>query len=74
MLTICYNTGMEHSLISDFNQLQQFIKNEKLNGADITLIMDDIHHHWEIASSFNWANSKGYYSDLLTRLIKTYGH
>ena len=50
MLTICYNVGMEHSLISDFNQLQQFIKDEKLN-TDITLIMDDIHHHWEIASS-----------------------
>ena len=56
MLTICYNAGMEHSLISDFNQLQQFIKDEKLNGADITFsIMDDIHHHWEM-HPFNWNN------------------
>ena len=74
MLSRTNNIVLLTKKISDFNQLQQFIKDEKLNGADITLIMDDIHHHWEIASSFNWANSKGYYSDLLTRLIKTYGH
>tara|TARA_R100000734_G_C3300601_1_gene91295 strand:+ start:482 stop:709 length:228 start_codon:yes stop_codon:yes gene_type:complete len=75
MLIICYNMFMEtFDKISDWKQLQVFIKNENLDGAEITFLMDDIHKHWEIADSFNWVNSKEYYRDLLSRLVKTYGH
>jgi len=70
-----YNMIMEDfDRIGDFNKLQSFINAENLNGAEITMLIDDIHKHLEIADSFNWTNSKDYYCDLLTRLVKTYGH
>ena len=37
--------------ISDWNQLQVFIKNENLDGAEITFLMDDIHKHLTLNSS-----------------------
>ena len=46
MLIICYNMFMEtFDKISDWKQLQVFIKNENLDGAEITFLMDDIHKH-----------------------------
>ena len=71
---IIQNIMPENSFRESFNDLQCFIVNENLHGADITLIIDDILKHYELASSFNWKQSKGYYSDLLSRLVKTYGH
>lgn len=75
MSLLNYNRSMlKFDYKQDFVQIKNFIEGESLNGGDITMLMDDIHKHLEIADSFNWDNSKEYYSDLLSRLIKTYGH
>ena len=54
--------------------IKEYIKFENLKGADITNIIEDVHEHYEVATRLSWNKSKGYYHDLLTRLVKTYGH
>ncbi len=58
----------------EFNDIKEHINEENLDGADITMLIDDVHEHFEVATRLNFKNSKGHYSDLLSRLIKTYGH
>ena len=61
-------------MTQDFREIKEHIKQEQLHGADITILIDDVHEHYEVANRLNFKNSKGHYSDLLSRLIKTYGH
>ena len=58
----------------DFNDITEHIAEENLQGAAITMLIDDVHEHFEVASRLNFRKSKGHYSALLSRLIKTYGH
>jgi|TARA_B100000900_G_scaffold87552_1_gene71172 hypothetical protein len=58
----------------DFNDITEHIAEENLQGAAITMLIDDVHEHFEVASRLNFKKSKGHYSALLSRLIKTYGH
>ena len=58
----------------DFQDLSDHIAEENLQGAAITTLIDDVHEHFEVATRLNFKKSKGHYRDLLSRLIKTYGH
>ena len=58
----------------DFKDIKEHIKEEKLHGAAITILIDDVLEHYEVASRFKYTKSKGHYRDLLSRLVKTYGH
>ena len=58
----------------DFNDITEHIAEENLQGAAITMLIDDVHEHFEVASRLNFRKSKGHYSALLSRLTKTYGH
>tara|TARA_B100000282_G_scaffold114607_1_gene81426 strand:+ start:3843 stop:4055 length:213 start_codon:yes stop_codon:yes gene_type:complete len=66
--------SFKDSAAEDFSELQEFIQREAITGADITTIIDDIYGHYEVANRLNFINSKGVYRDLLSRLVKTYGH
>ena len=58
----------------DFNEITEHIAEENLQGAAITILISDVHEHFEVASRLNFKKSKGHYRALLSRLIKTYGH
>ena len=58
----------------DFKDIKEHIKEEKLQGAAITILIDDVLEHYEVATRFKYSKSKGHYRDLLSRLVKTYGH
>jgi hypothetical protein len=58
----------------DFQDLSDHIAEENLQGAAITILIDDVHKHFEVATRLKFKKSKGHYRDLLSRLIKTYGH
>ena len=61
-------------MILDLKEIKDHIQDEGLQGADITNLLEDVHEHYEVATRFNFKNSKGHYRDLLSRLVKTYGH
>ena len=61
-------------MILDLKEIKDHIQDEGLQGADITHLIEDVHEHYEVATRFNLKNSKGHYRDLLSRLVKTYGH
>ena len=61
-------------MTQDFYDLKKHIIEENLDGAGITILIDDVHEHYEVATRLNFRNSKGHYRDLLSRLVKTYGH
>jgi hypothetical protein len=58
----------------DFRDIKEHIKDEKLHGAAITILIDDVLEHYEVASRLKYVKSKGHYCDLLSRLVRTYGH
>ena len=57
----------------DFQDIKEHIFEENLQGAAITTLIDDVHQHYEVATRLNFKKSKGHYSALLSRLVKTYG-
>ena len=61
-------------MIQDFKQIKEMIREENLDGASITSLSADVYEHYEVANRCNLKHSKGHYSDLLSRLIETYGH
>ena len=61
-------------MILDLKEINDHIRDENLQGAAITNLIEDVHEHYEVATRFNFKNSKGHYRDLLSRLVKTYGH
>ena len=68
------DTYSKDDMIEDLQEIKEHIAEENLQGAAITILIDDIKEHYEVASRFNWKKSKGHYGNLLSRLIKTYGH
>lgn len=69
-----YNEHMAQENGETLSDIKNYIKYENLIGADITNIIEDVHEHYEVATRLSMVKSKGYYHDLLTRLVKTYGH
>ena len=61
-------------MTQDFKDIREHIQEEGLEGADITILIEDVHEHYEVATRCNFKYSKGHYRDLLSRLVKTYGH
>ena len=61
-------------MLQDSQDIQNHIQDQNLHGADITNLIDDVHEHYEVANRCNFKISKGHYSDLLSRLVETYGH
>jgi|TARA_R100000988_G_scaffold101004_2_gene73015 hypothetical protein len=61
-------------MMLDLKEISKHIRDENLEGADITNLIEDVYEHYEVATRFNFNNSKGHYRDLLSRLVKTYGH
>ena len=61
-------------MIQDLENIKELIREENLDGASITSLIADVYEHYDVASRCNLKHSKGHYSDLLSRLIKTYGH
>ena len=61
-------------MLYDLKEINEHIKDENLQGAAITHLIEDVQEHYEVATLFNFKNSKGHYRDLLSRLVKTYGH
>jgi hypothetical protein len=72
MSNIYYNTPMD-DLIS-YDSIQQMIVERKFNGADITQVIDDVYHIYEVASRIQASTNPRLYYDLFQQLIKTYGH
>ena len=72
MSNIDYNTPMD-DLIS-YDSIQQMIVERKFNGADITQVIDDVYHIYEVASRIQTNTKPRLYYDLFQQLIKTYGH
>jgi hypothetical protein len=72
MSSIDYNTPMD-DLIS-YDSIQQMIVERKFNGADITQVIDDVYHIYEVASRIQTNTNPRLYYDLFQQLIKTYGH
>ncbi len=67
-----YNTTMK-KVDTEFRNLQEFMHDLKLTGAEKTIILSDLHLNYEVASHRKSKKEK-YHRDLLTRAIKTYGH
>lgn len=57
----------------DYEIIQEMIFALGCHGAQITNIIEDVQLNYEVASHKN-NKMKVYYRDLLSRLIKTYGH
>ncbi len=76
MISTSYNYRMiEFDTPITFETIKVIIRDEKISGADLTHIINDVHKHYEIASRLTKYNKPGdYYRDLLSQLIKTYGH
>ena len=67
-----YNANMK-KVDTEFKTLQNFIVDYKLNGAEKTKLLSDLHINYEVASHRKSKKEK-YHRDLLTRAVKTYGH
>ena len=67
-----YNTTMK-KVDTELRNLQEFMHDLKLTGAEKTIILSDLHLNYEVASHRKSKKEK-YHRDLLTRAIKTYGH
>jgi len=47
---------------------------QRWTGAQITSFLSDIQRQYEVASRLNILEAQDHYRDLLSQLIKTYGH
>ena len=68
------DTYTKKHLDEDIKDIREHIEEENLQGASITHLIEDVHEHYEVATRFKWKKSERHYRDLLSRLVKTYGH
>lgn len=62
-------------MIYDYYEIVDLIDKENLIGADRTMIIDEVHRHYEVASRMTISKQPGeHYRDLLAKLISRYGH
>tara|TARA_R100001230_G_C5568575_1_gene90978 strand:+ start:65 stop:283 length:219 start_codon:yes stop_codon:yes gene_type:complete len=68
-----YNYKMNH--VEEFRNIQTIIVEEKITGAQLTSLIEDVQQNYEVASlSPIIKHLEAPYRDLLSKLIKTYGH
>ena len=72
MQTLNYNRD---TMFYEEGDLVSIPKKEHCSGAQIHHFIDDIQKQYELTSQLNLPmEASTHYRDLLTRLIKTYGH
>ena len=72
MQTLNYNRDI---MFYEESDLVSIPKKEHWSGAQIHHFIDDIQKQYELTSQLNLPmEASTHYRDLLTRLIKTYGH
>ena len=65
----------ESIMFYDDMEMLTIPKKEKWTGAQIYQFIDDIQRQYELTSQLNLPmEASAHYRDLLSRLIKTYGH
>ena len=68
-----YNYSMNY--VEEFQSLQNVIVEENISGAKLTSLIEDVQQNYEVASlSPIIKHLEAPYRDLLSKLIKTYGH
>ena len=68
-----YNYSMNQA--EEFKHIQTIIVEEKITGAQLTSLIEDVQQNYEVASlSPIIKHLEAPYRDLLSKLIKTYGH
>ncbi len=68
-----YNYNMNQA--EEFKHIQTIIVEEKITGAQLTSLIEDVQQNYEVASlSPIIKHLEAPYRDLLSKLIKTYGH
>ena len=68
-----YNYKMNHA--EEFKNIQTIIVEETITGAQLTSLIEDVQQNYEVASlSPIIKHLEAPYRDLLSKLIKTYGH
>ncbi len=73
LMTEAYNYKMNYA--DEFKSLQHVICEEKITGAQLTSLIEDVQQNYEVASlSPIIKHLEAPYRDLLSKLIKTYGH
>jgi len=69
------NYNIDDMLFDDEIDMVTLPKKEQWSGAQIYHFIDDIQKQYELTSQLNLPKEAStHYRDLLTRLIKTYGH
>ncbi|HAT67322.1 MAG TPA: hypothetical protein DCS66_22455 [Flavobacteriaceae bacterium] len=69
------NYNIEDMLFDDEIDMVTLPKKEHWSGAQIYHFIDDIQKQYELTSQLDLPmEASAHYRDLLTRLIKTYGH
>jgi hypothetical protein len=68
-----YNYNMNQA--EEFKHLQNVIIEEKITGAQLTSLIEDVQQNYEVATlSPIIKHLEAPYRDLLSKLVKTYGH
>ena len=68
-----YNYNMNQA--EEFKHIQTIIVEEKITGAQLTSLIEDVQQNYEVASlSPIIKHLEAPYRDLLSKFIKTYGH
>ena len=62
-------------MLKSLEHIQTIIVEEKITGAQLTSLIEDVQQNYEVASlSPIIKHLEAPYRDLLSKLIKTYGH
>ena len=68
-----YNYNMNQA--EEFKHIQTIIVEEKITGAQLTSLIEDVQQNYEVATlSPIIKHLEAPYRDLLSKLVKTYGH
>ena len=49
-----YNESMAQENRETLSDIKNYIEVERLQGADITNIIEDVHEHYEVATRLSW--------------------
>lgn len=61
-------------IIEDYKDVENYIIDYQLTGADITEFIEDVYKHYEVATRLKFKGSRKYFRELLSKLVKNYGH
>tara|TARA_A100001391_G_scaffold194306_1_gene170510 strand:- start:439 stop:663 length:225 start_codon:yes stop_codon:yes gene_type:complete len=74
MIDMGYHISMSYENTITFDCLEKLIQLEKIEGAQLTFLIEDVQRHHDVASRLKDNSNKKVFRDLLSQLIKTYGH